>query len=121
MPARGGQRIGKAKALEFYRQYIKPEERADALLAAQHYAAFCQKEDRIPMDPLRFIHGQKGELWREFIQQPASESKCAYANEPCDEYAIPPSRYCQQHKDVIERAKASRFGLKAVNHPIASS
>ena len=67
MPARGSKKLYKSKARELYARYVKTEERPDALRAAKAYATYCRNDERTPLDPMRFLFGQKGEVWREFI------------------------------------------------------
>lgn len=78
MPSRGNKKLYKSKAFEFYVRYVRPDERLDAVCAARAYASYCTKEERTPVDPHRFLNGQRGEMWREFvlpISQPVQRVK----------------------------------------------
>jgi len=34
---------------------------------------------------------------------PSPSARCAYANQPCEHVSIPGSKYCQDHRDLIQR------------------
>lgn len=69
MPAKNGKRLYKEKAREFYERFVQPDQRDMALAAAKAYAKHCLIEDRKACDPFRFLYGQRGQLWRDFIPQ----------------------------------------------------
>jgi hypothetical protein len=68
-PDRGGKKVGKAKARELFLA-LKDEEQVQCIQAVKAYARYCREQDRTPKDPFRFIKGQDGELWRDFIPPP---------------------------------------------------
>ena len=106
MPAKGGRKLYKAKALEFYRRYVKPDDRADAIKAANAYAKHCRETDRIPCDPHRFLFGVKGEVWREFIPvAPLTQAKVLNIREP-----VSTGPFVPPPKELSERL--GRLGVK---------
>lgn len=112
MPAnKDGKRLYKEKALEFYKA-LKPDERPLALSAAKAYASHCRNADRTACDPMRFLKGQKGELWREFIptnQKLAPNSKVAALAQPREES----QEFCPPPPEAL--AAIQRLGLHQPN------
>lgn len=65
-PSRKGKKLLKDKAKERFLA-LSPEDQRLCCAAVKAYARYCQEANRLPKDPPRFINGQDGELWKEFI------------------------------------------------------
>lgn len=108
MPPRGKRKAYRGKAKEFYFKYVKPEERAAALGAAKAYAKYCQEEDRKPVDPHRFLNGQKGQVWREYIPvAPVGVAALKAVPDPpksTEPFVPPPTNF----RDLIAKAGGGR-------------
>lgn len=46
------------------------------------------------------------------------QTKCAYSVEPCDDYAVAGSRYCQTHRDIYKARREKREAEMGKPHPI---
>lgn len=65
-PSRKGKKLLKDTAKKRFLA-LSPEDQRLCCAAVKAYARYCQEANRLPKDPPRFINGQDGELWREFI------------------------------------------------------
>lgn len=65
-PVRDGKKLYKLKAKERFLALTEEDQRL-CCAAVKSYARHCQQSTRLPKDPHRFIKGQDGELWREFV------------------------------------------------------
>lgn len=63
----GKKPLYRGKAEESFRKYVPEEMQPACVEAYKRYLKHCRDNDRLPCDPFRFIKGQKGELWREFL------------------------------------------------------
>lgn len=70
-PDRGGKKVGKQPARALFLK-LSDEEQGQCLLAVKEYAKHCRQQERTPRDAQRFIKGQDGEPWRDFIPGPAA-------------------------------------------------
>lgn len=75
---RNGKRpLYRGKAEEYFRKFVPVELQPACVEAYRRYLKHCREHDRETCDPFRFIKGQKGELWREFLPPPNSPSRGA--------------------------------------------
>lgn len=69
-PKRRGRIVGRAKAAQRWER-LTPAERAAAVAAAGHYAAYCAAADRLPKDPGPWLRAR---LWEDFADPPVPEA-----------------------------------------------
>jgi hypothetical protein len=65
-PDRNGKKLDKGETMERFLE-LSDEEQGQCVLAAKAYKKYCYEAERTPQDPKRFIRGQDGERWRDFI------------------------------------------------------
>ena len=107
-PPRNGKLLGELEASQKFLR-LSAEDRPRVLIAVKHYAESTQVKEGIGiMDPHRFLQNSNGaEPWREWIEPEtkavAPQRKCARnpTSGPCEEYAMPGSIYCPEHKEQI--------------------
>lgn len=109
-PDRSGKKLEKAATQALFLK-LSTQDQALAVQAARNYAEALKHQGISARDPKRFLRDGKGlEFWRDWIE-PAHpppvpvartpEQKCAWTREPCEVYAVPGSRYCAEHREVL--------------------